>query len=406
MARVTFARTHARVKRVGATRHLCYYSGMASRPIRILHVFGRMGMGGAEMWMMNVLRNLDRERYRCDFMVHQRNPGEFDDEIRALGSAVHVVDSIRSPARYTRDLHRLVKAGQYDIVHTHVSLFSGYIVSLARGFGVSGRIAHSHTGGPGDDNSLGRRVYKRAMRACIRHNATLGLGCSALACDNLFGAAWQRRGERVQRLPYGYDFRRFEVVGPATRERARHALGVGDDDLVIGHIGRFSRPKNHSFMVELMAASRAAGRVRDRFVFVGAGELQADFQAAVEARGLADKCIETGLRSDIPELLSSFDVLILPSLWEGLPVTILEAQAAGVPCVMSDRVSAETILLRDAVERVALGDTRPWLAAIDALAARDTPTPAEALARMRASDFDIDVHIQRVQAHYERQARR
>lgn len=371
-------------------------------PIRILHVFGRMGRGGAETWMMNVLRNIDRQRYHCDFLVHRRRVGEFDDEIRALGSTIHIVDSVRSPARYAIDLRRVVRTGGYRVVHSHVSLFTGYVLTLARAIGVPGRIAHSHTGGPSDDNAPWRRVYRRAMREFIQHNATVGVGCSAVACANLFGERWQEHGQRF-RLPYGYDFDRFTVVGEAARTVTRQALGLTDDQLVIGHIGRFSRPKNHDFMVELMAASRAAGRARDRFVFVGAGELQADFQAKVEARGLTDICIQTGQRSDIPELLSSFDVLILPSLWEGLPVTILEAQAAGVPCVLSDRVSAEPIVLDDAVVRIPLGDTRPWLAAIDELAARTTPAPAEGLARMRASEFDIGVHVRRVQALYDSQ---
>ena len=373
--------------------------------LRVVHIFGRMGRGGAETWMMNVLRHIDRQRYRCDFMVHRRAPGEFDEEIRALGSTIHVVDTVRSPVRYGRDVIRLLGAGRYHIAHSHVSLFSGYVMTLARAARVPGRIAHSHTGGPNDDDSLARRAYRRAMRAAIRHNATIGVGCSALACANLFGTDWQNHGERFARLPYGYDFDRFAIVGPDTRADARQELGLTAGQLVIGHVGRFSRPKNHNFMIELMRASRAAGR-DDRFVFVGAGELQADFQAKVVAHGLAETCIQTGQRSDIPRLMSSFDVLILPSLWEGLPVTILEAQAAGVPCVMSDRVSTEVIVLDDAVRALPLDDPRAWLAAIDALAARTTPTPAEALARMRASDFAIDVHIQRVQALYERAAGR
>ena len=374
---------------------------MTSSAIRILHVFGRMGRGGAETWLMNVLRQIDRQRYQFDFLVHRERAGEFDDEIRALGGTIHKLPSHRQPVRYVSGFRSVLQHGRYDIVHGHVSHFTGFALSLARLFGVAGRIAHSHTAGATDDNAWPRRVYKRSMRELIHRNATLGVGCSSQACAGLFGADWQRH-DKYQRLFYGYDFDRFAVCGPGSRAAARAELGLSDDQLCIGHVGRFSRPKNHDFMIELMTASKAAGRVDQRFVFIGDGELRADFEHKVASRDLGDKAILTGLRRDIPELLSSIDVLILPSLWEGLPVTILEAQAAGVPAIMSDRVSSEVILADD-VRQLPLSDPRSWLATVDELASGPRKPASEALAQMTASPFGIAQHVRAVQEMYERE---
>lgn len=382
---------------------------MSDASIRILHVFGRMGRGGAEMWMMNALRHIDRERFHSDFVVHRTRAGEFDDEIRSLGSAIHQVESYRNPVRYPLDLQPILRRNRYDIVHSHVSHFSGYVLSCARALGVRGRIAHSHTALPTDNDSRSRLAYKRVMRQLIHMNATRGVGCSSEACTGLFGPDW-RRHEQYRVLPYGYDFNRFSIVSQETRAAARISLGLADDELVIGHIGRFVRPKNHEFIVELAAASRAhspaGGGARRRFVLVGDGEARPRILDALGSRGLDDRVISTGQRSDIPELLSSFDVLILPSLWEGLPVTILEAQAAGVPCVISDRVSAEAMVLPGRVARLSLDEPRAWLDTIDQMAALSplmagsTLSPAQALHKMNASPFGIDQHIQQLQQIY------
>lgn len=379
---------------------------MSDERLRILHVFGRMGRGGAEMWLMNVLRRIDRERFSFDFAVHRERAGEFDDEIRALGCAIHVVPSYRNPARYAWELGSLLSRGRYHIAHAHVSHFSGYVLAIARALGISARIAHSHTAVPTGDDSRVRSAYKRLMRASIHANATLGLGCSSEACAALYGDDWRTR-RQVQVLHYGYDFERFTLPDRARlRAAVRAELGLAEDDVVIGHIGRFVKPKNHAFIVELAAASHERRQTRQKFVLVGDGELRADVARAVAERGLDTSVRMTGQRSDIPALLASFDVCILPSLWEGLPVTMLEAQAAGVPCVLSDRVSAEAVVLEQSVIRLPLGDPRSWLEAIDALIAGPRLEPERALERMRASEFAIEHHIERMQAIYEQQAPR
>lgn len=374
-----------------------------SEPIRVIHIFGRMGRGGAENWLMNVLRRIDRERYRFDFLVHRERAGEFDDEIRAFGCQIHQVASWRELARYPVDFGKVVGAGKYHVVHSHVSHFSGYTLALARLLGARSRIAHSHTAVPTDGDSRWRLAYKRIMRQSIHLNATLGLGCSSEACAALFGPSWRQNG-RFQRLFYGYDFDRFRAATEDARTAIRRELRVADDELVIGHIGRLEKPKNHDFIIDLIAASKSRGDGRYRFVLVGDGQLMPKVKGDVARRGLQDRVVMTGQRSDIPELLSGFDVLILPSLWEGLPVTILEGQATGVQCVISDRVSSEVVVLDDEVRQVPLADMNAWLQTVDAMARRPRVPLSQALARMNASEFSIESHVERVQQIYDAEA--
>jgi glycosyltransferase involved in cell wall biosynthesis len=351
---------------------------------------------------MNVMRRIDRERFHFDFLVHRRQPGEFDDEIHTLGGAIYLAEHWRQPATYAMELGGVVKRGGYHIVHSHVSHFSGYVLMLARALRVRGRIAHNHTAVPTTSDSRWRAAYKRTMRAAIHAACSRGLGASAKACESLYGPKWRQQG-KYQVLLYGYDFSRFEVVNARTRAACRAGLGVSNSDLVIGHIGRFVTPKNHDFIVELAAASKAAGLTHHKYVLVGEGECQLDIKLAIADRGLEDMVIMTGQRSDIPELLSAFDVMIQPSLWEGLGVTILEAQAAGVPCIISDRVPEEAMVIDGLVLRLPIDradSVRAWLEAIDRMQARPSISRRMALGRMKASEFDIDRHVARLESIY------
>jgi|SRR6266550_4819351 len=167
----------------------------ATRRIRILHIVGGMGRGGVETWLMHVLRHADRERFQMDFLVHTAQPCPYDEEVRALGgNIIPCLDPAR-PWSYARNFRRALAAqGRYDIVHSHVHNYSGYVLRLARRAGVPVRIAHSHLDStPGDAAANARRrLYLALARRWIRRHATTGLAASGKAADALFGPAWRR----------------------------------------------------------------------------------------------------------------------------------------------------------------------------------------------------------------------
>ncbi|MGD0041301.1 MAG: glycosyltransferase, partial [Isosphaeraceae bacterium] len=214
-------------------------------PIRILHVVGGMNRGGIETWLMHVLRHIDREMYRMDFLVHTARPCAYDTEIWDLGSRIIPCLHPSRPWWYARNFFRALHAfGPYDIVHSHVHHFSGLVLRLAHRAGVLMRIAHSHNdASPVDGRArLPRRLYLRLMERWIAHHATLGLAASPEAAASLYGPHWADDPNR--RVLYcGIDLAPFRSLldGAAVRRE----FGIPDGAYVVGHVGRFFPQKNH-----------------------------------------------------------------------------------------------------------------------------------------------------------------
>ncbi len=361
------------------------------KPIRILHVLGMMERGGVETWLMHILRMIDRDRYRMDFLVHLTEPQDYDDEIRALGSDVILCPHTRQPLRYARDFLRILKEhGPYDVVHSHVHRYSGLVLRLAKRAGVPVRIAHSHTDASDAENpaSLQRRAYVGVMRRWIARTMTDGLSVSNQAASDLFGSGWEH-DPRHQMLFCGIAMEPFKQH--VSRAAMRAEFGIPEDAFVIGHVGRFTEVKNHVFLLAI-AAEVLTHDARARFLMIGDGELRASMQERAARLGIADQVIFAGLRSDVPlVMLGAMDVFLLPSLYEGLPLVLMEAQAAGLPCIFSDSISCEADIVPPLVHRCSL--TAPPLAWAEALLAIRASGPAitreAALAIAEATPFNV-----------------
>ncbi len=360
-------------------------------PIRILHVVGVMDRGGAETWLMNVLRNIDRARFYMDFLVHAQKPGAFDSEIRALGSEVIPCLAPSRPWTYARRFRQILRhRAPYDVVHSHVHHYSGFVLRLAQGQGVPVRIAHSHNDTSCMDQASGiaRRQYLNLSKRWIARYATHRLACSDTAGAALFGDDSNSQSPWLT-LRCSIDLTPFQGQGDACNMRSQ--LGIPPETLVIGHVGRFAEQKNHRFLIDV-AEELIGRRPNICFLLIGDGPLRASIESTVCVRNLSHAVRFLGVRSDVAQLMmNAMDVLLLPSLHEGLPVVLIEAQAAGLPCVISDVVTSEADIVPPLIRRLSLSDSpRQWAEAI--IAAHDIRLAgprSQALAEVRRSPYNI-----------------
>jgi len=373
------------------------------RPIRILHVVGGMNRGGIETWLMHVLRHIDRDRFQMDFLVHTEQPCPYDDEARDLGSKIIPCLDPSKPWLYASNFKRILReCGPYDIVHSHVHHFSGYVMWLAKQAGIPVRIAHSHNDNSSAEANAGwlRRSYLTLTEWSISWCGTVGLGCSCNAVADLFGAAW-KTDTRWQVLYYGVDLKPFYDRVDSSSIRAE--FGIPLDAFVIGHIGRFELQKNHLFLLKI-AAKIAKQELKMHLLLIGDGSLRSDIEQKVVEMGLSDRVTFTGNRSDIPRLmLNAVDVFLFPSLHEGLGLVLIEAQAAGLPCIFSDVVPKEADLVTPLLQRTSLSKSASiWAEAVMSATSRVSAiSQRDALAVIENSDFNITASVKNLTEVYE-----
>ncbi len=370
------------------------------RPVRILHVVGGMNRGGVETWLMHVLRHIDRERFRMDFLVHTTNPCAYDEEIQKLGSKIIPCLGTSRPWRYARNFRRALKEhGPYDVVHSHVHHFSGFVVYLSHRAGVPVRITHSH-----NDTSLNdgrattlRSGYLQFMKHLIRKHATTGIACSRKAAESLYGVAWQN-DNRWKVVYCGIDLEPFRQ--PVDRAEVRRELNIPEDAFVLGHVGRFHEQKNHTFLIDI-AAEVARREPNMRLLLVGDGPLRPQIEAKVACLGLTDKVIFAGLRSDVPRLMKgAMDLFVMPSLHEGLPVVGIEAQAAYLPIFLSDTVTSELDVHHSLVCCMSLNSSAAhWSENIFAKL-KSTLRAGDAFSTVENTPFNIENSIRSLERHY------
>ena len=359
--------------------------------MRILHVVGGMNRGGAETWLMNLLRLVDPVDYHMDFMVHTSDQATFNNEIRDAGSQVIPCLKPRDPIQHARNFRSVIREyGPYDVLHSHVHYYSGFVLWLGHSSGVQKLIAHGHTDTKDSEEKAGkqRRIYVNLMKRLISRYAVCGLAASKRAAEDLFGLDWTN-DPRWRLLYCGIDLELFkQTVDP---RQVRAEMGIPEKVFVVGHVGRFSEVKNHSFIIDI-ASEVAKTAVDVRLLLVGDGPLRPMIERKVENLGLRNKVIFAGARADVPRLmLGAMDACILPSLREGLPLVLIEAQAAGLPCIFSDFISEEADIVKHLVKRLAVDSPAAiWATAIlDLQRNKPTPKDAKAITVLEHSAFNI-----------------
>ena len=301
---------------------------------RILQVVTHMERGGLESMIMNYYRHIDREKVQFDFLVHRQERAAFDDEIESLGGRIYRLPRLVPWSKsYLSALNRFFdEHPEYKVVHVHQDCLSSVILKVAAQHNVPVRVAHSHSAS--QDKNL-KYLIKLWYKRFISKYATDLFACGRDAGDWMFGGApFQIINNAIDVAAYTYD--------RAKRQKVRQQLGL-ENEFTIGHVGRFNQPKNHPFLLDIFAAllKKEPNAV---LLLVGGGEGMPKIQAKAEALGIAEHVRFLGIRSDVADLMQAMDVFVFPSLYEGLGIVLIEAQAAGLPCVVSDTIPREAYL--------------------------------------------------------------
>jgi glycosyltransferase involved in cell wall biosynthesis len=365
--------------------------------IRVLHVVTSMNRGGLEVWLMHVLRTVDRSQFALDFLVQTDQPALFDAEILERGARIIRCPRASSPIAFTRAyLAALKQNGPYDVVHTHLHHFSGVVALLSRLAGVRVVVAHSHNAAYGDRRRLptAKRWYLKFTEWLIRRYASFGIGCSEPAGQDLYQNDWTDR-ERHAVVYCGLDFGGFAQAQP----EPTFPVTLGDRKLIV-HVGRFTVQQNHEFLIDVVAELR---KRRDDFVvlLVGTGALKPAIASKVEQLRLQDCVAFAGDRNDVDRILLRADAFLFPSLFEGLALALLEAQAAGLRCVISDTITQEAIAIPGAIQSLPLSSgAAAWADALDTTLSLPAPDRAAALSDMERSPFSIRASVNALESLY------
>lgn len=324
----------------------------SNNPIRILNIVPNMRAAGIETFIMNVYRNIDRNKVQFDFLVHNKRREFFDDEIERLGGRIYRLSykDDKNLFKYIKALNNFFKTHkEYKIVHGHMQSMMPLYLMIAKKNKIPVRIAHSHNGN-----------FEKTLKGFILHIfsrfskyfSTENLACSEIAGKYLFG------NKKFEVIYNGIDIDKFKF-DENIRNKKRKELNISDDMFVIGHIGRFELQKNHEFILKIFE-NFVNDNPNSCLVLIGEGRLEKKIKENAEKFYFKEKIKFLGVRNDINELYNVMDVFILPSLYEGLPVVGIEAQNNGVPCLFSNTITNE-LKINNNVKFLNLSKPEEWI---------------------------------------------
>ena len=355
--------------------------------MRVLHVVGGMDRAGAETMIMNVYRAIDRDRVQFDFLYFTDRLCAFDDEILGLGGRIFRIPLSRwQVVQREAAVWGLLRAHpEITCVHGHTDLSIAGHLTAARMAGVPVRIAHSHLAPDTATGGWGSRLHHAAAVSQIRRMATHRIACGTEAALHLFDGK-----DPALILPNAVDLGRFTGIGSEARALLRAELRCDEGTLVLVQVGTLNPRKNQLLSLRV-AKELAAQGLQVVLLLAGTGPDESILRATASGLGGRVRVELLGERADIPELLAASDVLLMPSLREGFPVTLVEAQAAGIPAVVSTSITAEVDLGLGLVRRVPVSATPAvWAAAVHLSAGVPRPAPDLVETQLRARGYSAE----------------
>lgn len=306
---------------------------MKKQPIIVAQIMGKWVGGGVEAVIMNYYRNIDRTKIQFDFICDEDSTNIPYEEIKKLGGNVIICPPYQKISKYEKFLINLFKEKQYKIVHSNINALSVFPLYAAKKAGVPVRIAHSHS--TTNKKEWKKNLMKQALRPFSKKYATDYFACSELAGRWLFGNKTFEQG-KVTIINNAIDLDKFKYDEKIRKEK-RKELNIKDDTLVVGHVGRFVTQKNHTFLIDIFNKLHKKEK-NSILLLIGQGPLMSEIKQKVDSLGISDSVKFLGQRNDTNELYNIMDLFLFPSLYEGLGMVLIEAQANGLPCIASTEV--------------------------------------------------------------------
>lgn len=319
--------------------------------IRVLHSVSNMDRAGIETMLMNYYRHMDRDKIQFDFLANKSKKGAYDEEIKNMGGRVYVTPGFNpiKSIEYRNFMMKLFREHpEYKIVHAHNGALGYWPLKYAEKSGIPVRIAHSHNTRINFDLKW---IIKSYCKKRLKKVANLYWGCGKEAVEFYFREKAEQEGYKI--INNAIEVERF-LFNEEKRNEIRESYHL-EDKIVIGHVGRFMLQKNHKFLIKIFKAIHDKNE-NTVLLLIGEGELEQEVRNQVEELKLQDSIIFTGSIPNVNEMYQAMDAFILPSLYEGLPVVGIEAQAAGLPCYFSNTVTDETAIT-DLVKFISLEDS-------------------------------------------------
>ena len=299
---------------------------------KVLHCLGQLNIGGAETLVMNVYRNIDTTKYQFDFLVFKKNKGYYDKEVVSKGSNIYILPSLSETGviKYIKNLISFFSSHEIDVVHCHMDWLGGFIAYAANKAGIKKIIVHSHAKQDMFSKNIVYKILIKFSKMLITKYATDCLACSKEAGESLFN-------EKFAVLFNGIDMKKYVYPDIDKIEQIKNDLHINNDYVVLGMVGSLSENKNQEFAIKLFNKYHRSNH-KSKLIIVGDGSLRNYLENLTKELNIGDNVIFTGVCSDIAELMHTFDVFLLPSKTEGFGIVAIEAQACGIPSIVSTGV--------------------------------------------------------------------
>ncbi len=324
------------------------------KKIKVAQFVGSMNCGGTETMLMNLLKYLDKEKYEFVFIENVKEKSWYSDEIEKLGGSIIKIQnfSMKNIFSYIRELKFVFKKEKFDVIHSHTFLHSGIVLYAAKKAKIKIRIAHSHSAMRAEDNGFIKKCF---LQYLLNKYSNVKIACSTEAGICLFGKKFKKLGKV---LPNPIELSLYKN-NDKVKEKLRERYSINNKTFIIGHVGRLVEVKNHNFMLHI-ADELKRKKFDFKLFFVGDGDLKEEIKKEIKQKELENNIIMTGNVNNVNEYMQLFDLLLLPSFYEGLPVTLVESQASNLFAYVSNNVSREADFNLGLIEFLDINDVKLW----------------------------------------------